>query len=81
MDIRIKPRPYIRSTDIRARISAWISVLRISEREVYSGYPWLNGYFHRDIRNFMDVKADVQVYIQADIHTDSSARELVFWKM
>jgi len=25
---------------ISARTSAWISVLRISEREVHSGYPW-----------------------------------------
>jgi len=28
---------------ISARISAWISVLRISEREFYCGYPWLYG--------------------------------------
>jgi len=29
---------------ISAWISAWILVLRISEREVYHGYPWLYGY-------------------------------------
>jgi len=28
---------------ISARISAWISVLRISERGFYCGYPWLYG--------------------------------------
>jgi len=28
---------------LSAWISSWISVLRISEREVYYGYPWLDG--------------------------------------
>ena len=40
-DIRSKPRTYTVSVaSISARISAWISVLRMSEREVYCGYPW-----------------------------------------
>jgi len=49
-----------------AWISAGISVLRISEREVYHGYPWLYGQLDTDIRNFTDT--------QADIRTDSSTR-------
>ena len=36
-------RAHISVAPISARISAWISVLRISERGFYCGYPWLYG--------------------------------------
>jgi len=52
-DVRVKlsvePRIYIVDrapisvAPISARISAWILELRISERKVYYGYPWLYG--------------------------------------
>jgi len=65
--ISVLNRAPISVAPISARISAWISVLRISERGFYCGYPWLYGSFDTDIRNFTD--------IQADISTDSSARD------
>jgi len=41
--ISVLNRAPISVAPISARISAWISVLRISEREFYCGYPWLYG--------------------------------------
>jgi len=70
-DIRSTPRSYV--APISARISARISVLRISEREVYCGYLWLHGWFDRDICNFTDIQANIQVDIQTDIQEDTQA--------
>ena len=41
--ISVLNRAPISVAPISARISAWISVLRISERGFYCGYPWLYG--------------------------------------
>ena len=38
--ISVINRAPISVAPISARISAWMPVLRISEREVYCGYPW-----------------------------------------
>jgi len=77
VELSLQPRIPVVNRDpisiapISARISARISVLRISECEVHCGYAWLYGRFDTYIRNFEDNR----VHIQEDIRTDSSARE------
>jgi len=41
--ISVLNRAPVSGAPISAWISAWISVLRISERGFYGGYPWLYG--------------------------------------